>query len=509
MSNKQEVYLEIGTGFFRISTPEVNYNITMINSQQASVSLDVERTVNHERKSISGVDEKAMVALAEGLTSAGTDDFYREVSNEIYRDIGQLAKNLSATILDIPAEDRVIKRAQLDEAGDKIEDAKSQLKDIVEMTEKAAMKIMDRVEDVQAETDNVKNLLLDLKNHPAFYTADVEKIGEGETIFSIAEETKAVQQKLRQAVELLDAVKDQSCGQAAPAELKKEKKRRYLFDIDVVFQTLYELCTNEAVKEHLAKARERITDIFALDAFHDAISISAATYKADSDNFYTVPMSDVFTSLLKACREKGIANLLKKMDAGQSSIFLDQTIPLEVPTIEETEVESQTLEAAVQHDPRLDNVKGLLDSAIMTLGEIPDKSEEALEQLKPGYGCMSLDDQKDIFRRIEDAFAITTDISTAVFKITEALSFQDLSGQQILKIIKLLSDFQIQLIALVVSFGSQLKQKKINYDITPAESKKLAQDDVDSYINKLSSVGNEDGLLDQAAVNKMLEEMGF
>ena len=58
--------------------------------------------------------------------------------------------------MDIPAEDRLRKRVALDEAGDKIEDAKNQLKDIVEMTEKAAMRIMDKVEDVQGRADNVK-----------------------------------------------------------------------------------------------------------------------------------------------------------------------------------------------------------------------------------------------------------------------------------------------------------------------------------------------------------------
>jgi len=78
-----------------------------------------------------------------------------------------------------------------------------------------------------------------------------------------------------------------------------------------------------------------------------------------------------------------------------------------------------------------------------------------------------------------------------------------------MKIIKLLSDFQIQLIALVVSFGSQLKHKERNKDITVEESKKLAQEDVDSYINKLSGTSKESGMLDQLAVNKMLEEMGF
>ncbi|MCJ7602836.1 MAG: protein phosphatase CheZ, partial [Desulfobulbaceae bacterium] len=141
------------------------------------------------------------------------------------------------------------------------------------------------------------------------------------------------------------------------------------------------------------------------------------------------------------------------------------------------------------------------------LDKLPEKTHGM--RLPTGDSTMTLEDQREIFKRIEDAFGSAANISSDVSKIAEALSFQDLSGQQIMKIIKLLSDFQIQLIALVVSFGSQLKHKEMNKDITVEECKKLAQEDVDSYINKLSGTSEEGGTLDQSTVNKMLEEMGF
>ncbi|RJX25442.1 MAG: chemotaxis protein CheZ [Desulfurivibrio sp.] len=510
MGNKPEIYLEIGASFFRIPTPEANYNITVLGDQETSVTRAVEKMVEKEKKTAPAYEESAMAAVSAGLSAGARDDFYREVSSEIYRDIGNLAKNLSVTIMDIPAEDRQQKRVELDEAGDKIEDAKNQLKDIVHMTEKAAMQIMDKVEDVQGETDNVKDLLSSLRNHPAF--SITEPAAEDETTYPITEETEALQQQLNQAVGLLTAIQTEGAAEAGTAAAPMEKKRRYLFDLDVVFQTLYELCTNEAVKEHLSKARQKAADIFGLETFQDAISAKAVKYEADSDNFYTVPMSDVFASLFKACKDKGIANLLKKMDAGQSSIFLDQTIPLEAPPVEEIEVVAEAPAepaalAVAPPDPRLDEVKELLNRAVAVLGTLPEKTHGL--RLPSGCSNMTLEDQREIFKRIEDAFAMTANISSDVSKITEALSFQDLSGQQIMKIIKLLSDFQIQLLALVVSFGSQLKHKELNKDITLEESKKLAQEDVDSYINKLSGTGAEGGMLDQTTVNRMLEEMGF
>jgi chemotaxis regulatin CheY-phosphate phosphatase CheZ len=128
----------------------------------------------------------------------------------------------------------------------------------------------------------------------------------------------------------------------------------------------------------------------------------------------------------------------------------------------------------------------------------------------PGMSKMTIEDQNDIFKKIEDAFEVASAITDDISRITEALSFQDLSGQQILKIIKLLTDFQVQLLAIVVSFGSQLKIKEKNAGITVAESKRIAQEDVDKYLNSMTTgeVGGE-GSLDQDAVNDLLQGLGF
>ncbi len=514
-SNKPEIYLEIGAGFFRIPTTEANYNITLLGGQETSVTRVVERVVEKEKEQEPAFDETAMSAVSQGLSAGVGDDFYREISSDIYRDIGNLAKSLSSTLMDIPAEDRLQKRVELDEAGDKIEDAKSQLRDVVEMTEKAAMRIMDKVEDVQIHTTGVKELLSSLRDHPAFaIDSSMEQDAVVEEESPIDPEVEALQAQISQALELVAGMRSAAVEMPLPPpEVEKEKKIRYLFDLDVIFQTLYELCTNETVKEHITGARQKAGEIFVLDAFYETISPKAAEYQADTDNFYTVPMSDVFSSLAKACKDKGIGNLLKKMDAGQSSIFLDQTIPLEVPPTEEIEIEvksdQQAQQAApVEPDPRLEEIETLLAQSLGQLAELPGKTK--VVQQPTGSSPMTLEDQKQIFQRIEDAFAVASTISGDVSQITEALSFQDLSGQQIMKIIKLLSDFQVQLLALVVSFGSKLKYKEKNRNISLEESKKLAQGDVDNYIKRLTGSSKEEhGVLDQDTVNRMLEEMGF
>ncbi|MCA1988444.1 MAG: protein phosphatase CheZ [Desulfarculus sp.] len=108
-------------------------------------------------------------------------------------------------------------------------------------------------------------------------------------------------------------------------------------------------------------------------------------------------------------------------------------------------------------------------------------------------------------------------IFNSVNAIIESLSFQDLSGQAIYRIVRLLTDFQVQLMAMVVSFGSKLKAKETKAEISVEESERMAQAEVDKALESLG-VHEEEGAgqgadggakLDQDAINDMLANMGF
>lgn len=516
-AKKPEIFLEMNTGFFRIPTSDATYNVTVLGP--GGVAAPLPQRVEAEHRPSDSIDAQRVPSDSPDEEDNG---FYREVSNELYNDIGNLAKNLSATIMDIPAEDRQQKRVELDEADEKIEAAKNQLQDIVKMTEKAAMEIMDSVEKVQEESDEVRELLSTLKEHAAFTSTgdsgeEVVEEGGKVQLSAQAEELASIRNFIDQAQTILVGIQEEGAStETAPPEKKIEKKTLYLFDVDVVFQTLYELCTNETVKDHIKAAREKAEEIFDFDSFYETIAPKAATYEADSDNFFNVPMSDVFLSLLAGCKEKAISNLLKKMDKGQSDIFLDQFIPLEKPETKDVEVEVEGGEpeeakaAAPNEDPRLDEAQALLKQGLEAVDALSEKTNQDSTE-EDGSGCLSRSEKEEIFAQIEEALAKTSIITADVTTITETLSFQDLSGQQIMKIIKLLSDFQVQLLAIVVTFGSRLKHKEENANITVEESKELAQTDVDSYFSKLTvdkSEGDE-AMLDQDTVNSMLEEMGF
>jgi len=535
-AGKSEVNLEISAGFFRISTDTVVYNITVLGGSETGAAQVVRHILAEEKSPVPSLAAPAPEAgdfdLARMAGEALDDDYYKKVSTDIFNDIGKLAKSLSSTMGEIPMEDRRMKRVELDEAGEKIEDAKNQLHDIVSMTERATMEIMDQVEKVQNQTDGVKDLLLSLKTHSAFQAAAVAAGEEGAQSASVT--LQNLQEKIGQANALIVALQEEGGGageeEAAAGEVldlaeaapETVRRTRYLFALDTIFQTMYELCTNETVKTHITAARKKAGEIFDHNGFVDALGEKIENLAPDSDNFFTVPLSDVLSALLASCSDQKTQNLLKKMDLNQAEIFLDQSLPLEVPPTEE--IEEAAPAAATQPeagaaapvvsaqgaDPRVAEVAGMLAESMALAGELTGNLEQMHAGAVPGMSLMTIEDQNDIFQKIEDAFNVASSITDDISRITEALSFQDLSGQQILKIIKLLTDFQVQLLAIVVSFGSQLKMKEKNAGITVEESKRIAQADVDKYLNSMTTgeVGG-DGSLDQEAVNDLLKGLGF
>lgn len=535
-AGKSEVNLEISAGFFRISTDTVVYNITVLGGQETGATQVVRHILAEEKQSVpvlaAPAPELGQVDLARMAGGAEDEEYYKQVSTDIFNDIGKLAKSLSSTMGEIPMEDRRMKRVELDEAGEKIEDAKNQLQDIVSMTERATMEIMDQVEKVQNQTDGVKELLLALKTHNAF---QAEALANGEASAQSATVTlQNLQEKIGQANALIVALQENSgaggeevgVGEAIDlAEVAPEmvKRTRYLFALDTIFQTMYELCTNETVKTHITAARKKAEEIFDYNGFVEAMGEKIRNLAPDSDNFFTIPLSDILFALLTACSDPKTQNLLKKMDLNQAEIFLDQSLPLEVPPTEEIEeavsapaetpppeaVQSSLVVSQVV-DPRVAELGEMLEESLVLTEELTENLAQMQSGQIPGMSKMTIENQKDIFKKIEDAFLMTSSITDDISRITEALSFQDLSGQQILKIIKLLTDFQVQLLAIVVSFGSQLKTKEKNAGITVEESKRIAQDDVDKYLNSMTTgeVGGE-GSLDQDAVNDLLQGLGF
>ena len=541
--NLPVVNMEVSSGTFRIKTQEAIYQITV--TPDSSLARVVEKVVEREAP-----------AAAPAAGSAADDPFYREMTEEMYSEIGRLARQLSLSIKEIPGQS--FKGLDIQSAGVELEDAKGQLEDIVQMTEKATMDIMDLAESIQEELADVQGRLTGIKELEFMSRSEgdvdpdldwgVEPSTEDETsdagAGAEAEQAAAFLETVIQRVtglrEAVAGLPRQEAAEgapepapAAPEPAAPTVRKTYHFDTDVVFQTLYELCTNETVKDHIKLMRGEQETAFDTEAVQAALGEMATNVDVE-DNFFNFPISNILKALFAASKVDKHKQILKKMNQTAGNIFLDTVLPVE-GEVQETEVaapapEPAPAQPAAPASPclpaeQIDQLLEMIDENIGLLEAEKEKLAQAAADDDmggmetgtddPPFTRVKQGDREQIIDTVEGASELIQDITSHLTRILEALAFQDLSGQRILKIVRLISDVQVQLLSILVSFGARMKKRKEAPEMAEAagDGHDLAQSEVDKMLEQVGGSTLEgpeaEGRLDQGKVDDLLADLGF
>ncbi len=435
-----EVTLEICSGFFRIPTRDIVYNIKVISADTPSTTRVIEKIIEVEKAPSPPQPEPAVAAQPPPAASPEPaapetptvsapyiDDYYQQaltsIGDELKQPEGEIPESWAATL--------------------------NGLQDLSEMASEL-QDVLKAIAPVAVSSESRNNSAAVIK-------------------------------------EIIAMINDTGSG----PPVSTATTTRYLFNFDAVFQTIYELCTNETVKEHVQKARARAEDIFDKNKFYDLISPRAASIKED-DGFLSLPMSDIFNSLLGSCSDKKTANLLKKMDQQQADIFLDQFLPLEVPPTEEVAVSAPAAES-----------------------KAPVDSTRLLSRIKAKLTALNLspaaaEDESDMTEALGDAINIAASISydAQEIKKTAAVAgkFIALPLKRIAVLIKELQEIKEKAPALTIAEGmiqahkaadnfSSRESGVLNEELTP-EPEEIDDEDAGS------------GEASQDDIDRLLEEMG-
>ena len=552
------IAFELGVGEFRIVTPEAVYQIK----------------VCHDLVEATRVDEPGSRPTAPTADGPEPGSFFQEISEELFDKIGRLARKLSVSVEELPEQ---LEAPNLDETDQQLENAKGQLEEIVKITEKASMTIMDTADLIQTDMDELRSQLDILQNldlmaapvspgdlpaadspalqvnispkppvDPAFF----DKLGELRIfIENLLNQAAAEAPPAAEPEAPVIAVEAAPEPEPAPSPPASQTILVTRFDVDVVFQTLYELCTNESVKDHIKVMREAQNEAFNTSAVADYLSELAPTVD-EEDGFFNFPITAVLKSLYGATASEDFRLTLKKMNQTSASIFLDSVLPIEGET---TEVEVP-LEAAPEPEPTpapptppvaeaapepqtpaegggpstgcsLDDLKTIGDLAaeLERLGSAlaaPVPAGESVQMVEGGplYTSILTRDRDTIVGTVKMAHTLIRQTGAHLTRILETLSFQDLSGQRIMKVVALIGDVQMQLLSILISVNAKLKvhQETGAMDAKSDSTEKLAQAEVDKALEKLSGGGPSSLLgpgsetrLDQGAVNDLLAQLGF
>jgi chemotaxis regulatin CheY-phosphate phosphatase CheZ len=125
------------------------------------------------------------------------------------------------------------------------------------------------------------------------------------------------------------------------------------------------------------------------------------------------------------------------------------------------------------------------------------------------YSMVRKEDHDRLIAALESSDHVIQCIISNISRILESLSFQDLSGQRIIKIVDLLSNVQIQLLSILVSSGVKLRRLREGKEM----EKGSAEAEVDELMLRFIVESSKDGaaktILDQGAIDSLLADLGF
>ncbi|MDD2904442.1 MAG: protein phosphatase CheZ [Syntrophales bacterium] len=430
-------------------------------------------------------------------------DYYRQVSTDIYKELGQLAKTLNLSLQEVTLAE--VMHCQEESPGEHLDQARMKLNDVLEMTEKATLNILDLVEQIREDCESVRSQLISLgpqeENWEEGLAADS---GPAPTIWS-QESKDLLSQIVSQAQELNLEFQGQSAAEPAPEP--EEAPPGLHFPLGEILQIVLEFCGNEALKQHLKAVIAKQGELFHTQEAEAAFARLGAS-QPEEDGFSQFPVEEVLKILQGSCDNKRIQDLFAKMLASAGKLFPMPMLPLEGQKVEAAAPPPPAAPAAAQPLSFLPQWEDLFQK-IQELAAQSEKAPEAPPSLASAIDAETIQETSLVLDRI----------SAALSRIMEALAFQDLSGQRLLQVLKLLRTLQFQILTMVVAAGTKLKKKAEQSGITVEESGALAQDEIDRVLATLAPPPSspeapeeqcvEAQVLDQDAINDLLTNMGF
>lgn len=430
-------------------------------------------------------------------------DYYRQISVDIYTELGQLAKKLNVSLQDLTVAEVI--RCQVESPGEHLDQARLQLNDVLEMTEKATLNILDLVEQIREDCEAVRQQIVSLGPGEENWEEGARPEGPEPTIWG--EETKAfLAQIMEQGQELNRQFQAQSDQAPSAAELSAPPPGGLHFPLGEILQIVLEFCGNEALKQHLKAVIAKQGEIFRTQEAEAAFARLAAAQPPDEDGFSQFPVEEVLKILHSTCDDKRFQELFTKILASAGKLFPMPILPLEGHPVETAPA------PAAAPAPQPPSFLPLWDDFFKKIQELAAQAETAPEA--PAQGKGSIEEAK-----IQETTLVLDRITTSLSRIMEALAFQDLSGQRLLQVLKLLRSLQFQILTMVVAAGTKLKKKAEQKGITLEESGIMAQDEIDRLLSNIVPTSSspeapaehcvEVQVLDQNAINDLLTNMGF
>lgn len=431
----------------------------------------------------SGADRQEIEKVATEL------DYYRQVSQEIYEGLGKLAKDINLSIQDLSLAEII--QTAMGSPGERLDQARNQVTDVLLMTEQATLNIMELVEQIREDCQSVQSQLLSLKE--AQPPEDSEEVTPASAMDGV--EQDLWDQVLSQAKELEQLWRSGQSPEASPTAGVPR------FSLADILQILLEFCTNEKVKQHLKAVQAKQDAIFRTTEAEQALSLLAAGAPQE-DGFHQLPVEPLLNLLQSHCEDDRVKDLFAKMASSAQKLFPVLALPLEAQSVEE---EFPDDPSETSDNPEVASLWERLQQNLALLAERRQTVKDGVPtQRAQGLGAT----------KVQEVLEIVDRITGSLSRIIEALAFQDLSGQRLLKILKIIRQLQVQVLTLLVAAGHKLEVKPDDQS-KPGQGSDRARKELDRLLHEATPLSGQEFSasaeepLDQSAINDLLTSMGF
>jgi len=165
MESEKHIKLRLGhePGEFHLSVDGIAITINLTASTQGSAEARAEEPQTVKQTAPPPLAETGEVGEEEAqvVEQLSTDlENFRQVSQEIYVGLGKLAKDINLSIQDLSLAE--IMQAGMSSPGERLDQARNQVTDVMLMTEQATLNIMDLVDEIRDDCKAVQTRLLEL-----------------------------------------------------------------------------------------------------------------------------------------------------------------------------------------------------------------------------------------------------------------------------------------------------------------------------------------------------------
>lgn len=382
-------------------------------------------------------------------------DYYGELSHDLFRELGNLARRLAASLKKLSSGGKGPDAAEL---GRDMEAALAQAKSLT--------KGLQQSEEDRREAAAERRKLAKVLGNGKPAANPLAKLADG-------------------AASLMSEV--------SRARVQNGQAAGYRFGLEAVFQGIYDHCINQTVRKHIQSMWDEPGE-FEQRSVEQLLNQSAPA-EPPPGGLVRFDLPRVLAALEQSTGNSRFQQILAKMQANSGQLFPDDNLYIEAEVLGPGEQGP---------DPMLlERLESFLDRVVSAARRpgpgLPDELADLADLFGEGDSAQEQEAQKNL-ADLQKALAALGKLAAEV----PAAAARGGASQA-----RLIGEALFQMLALLVGLKAKLVARESDPEMNAFRAEQKAQAEVDQALAGLETSGDEDPGLDLKQVERLLESLGF